>query len=99
METSEILNWNITQLYNYFLTIVENNKIKNKIKYGINLQIPIYYITNEYYEIYPQSKKVNIKGFGKIDIDIFMNELEDRENLMRKIIIEQLDNGNIIEAR
>ena len=78
--------------YNY---TEETEQIKN----GIKIKIPIIYLTNEWYEIYPSSRKAKILGYGKIPLNEFVEEKNMRETLLRKIISEQIDEGSITTPR
>lgn len=65
-----------------------------QIKEGIDLKIPIWYLTNEWYDLYPSTKRVRVKGHGKISINKFMEEKEARETLIRNILLEEYDDGS-----
>lgn len=101
----ELLEWDIKKLWECFKMLmqqenedgrkmIEEYKEENdKIKNGTIIKIPIYYITNEWYEEYPSSGRVKIYGFGKYMIESFEEEKEKRETLMREIISENMDTG------
>lgn len=99
----EVLTWNTTKLWYMFNIIKQNTEIDQdimeKVKNGINIKIPIWYITEEWYEIYPSTKKVAIKGHGKYELNHFMNEVEERDRIMKETIIENIDPGEIISPR
>lgn len=109
-----IYSWSIKELWNYFNQIMNDEDDKgitlkqlyineyNIIKYGsINKKgIPIHYINNEWYDLYPDHKIAIIRGFGKVNIDELLDEIDNREQLMRKIIIENTDEEDIhIDSR
>lgn len=92
----EILEWDTMKLWNAIQQIDEetNGALKkeiDKVRNGIKLKIPIYYITQEWYDIYPTGQSVNIYGHNKYNINDFMEELQEREKLMRKIIFDNID--------
>lgn len=100
----EILEWDTLKLWNAVQQIDEETdgelkKEIQKIKEGIKLKIPIYYITQEWYDIYPTGKSLNIYGYGKFEVDTFMEEIQTRERIMRKIIYENINNPDPTEAR
>lgn len=101
----DILTWETKKLWNT-LNAIKNDKENNidkekyyKIKYGINIECPIWYITEEWYELYPSSKKTKIKGYGKYNLSDFMQEKENRDELMRQEIINNLNDEGIMEGR
>lgn len=100
----EILEWDLMTLWNAVQQIDEetNGEITKeliKAKEGIDLKIPIHYLTQEWYDIYPAGRGVNVYGYGKFDINTFMEEIQSRERLMRKIIYENIDDEDPTEAR
>lgn len=74
-----------------------NEKEYKQIKGEDN--IPIYWITEEWYSIYPATKTVIIEGIGKVKINEFMDEIEKRKALIRKYIIENTQEEEIISPR
>lgn len=93
-DLQEILEWDTTKLWKTINTI-DNVKKEypteyKKIKEGVTLKIPIQWITEEWYEEYPHSKKVRVKGYGKYSLQKFMEEKEERDKLMRKIIESEM---------
>lgn len=68
---------------------------EHQVKHGINIQVPIWYITEDWYTIYPENKRVHIRGHGKISVNDYMEEIDKREDIMRKIILE---NSEILES-
>lgn len=100
---TEVFNMSINKLWKVFNNIKEEIEIDKNvyytIKYGKFFKCVIHYLINEWYEIYPNSKKVYIRGYGKINLEVFMEELDYRETLLRKVIIDNIDNENIIENR
>ena len=61
LNPDEVLKWNIKQLWNEILVMIEEEpKIAKleaieKIKYGYKIRIPIQYIIQEWYELNPRS--------------------------------------------
>lgn len=100
-----VLIWETKKLWNTLNTLKNDpdinidNKLYNKCKFGINIDCTIWYFTEEWYEIYPSSKKVKINGYGKFWLKDFMKEKEDRDSLMRNLIINNIDENGMIEGR
>lgn len=71
-----------------------------KIKNGIKIKIPIWYITKNWYEERPEHKKVKVTGYGKYEITSFMEEIDKREQIMRSIILDNIEiPGGLTNAR
>lgn len=68
------------------------------IKYG-KLNIPIWYITQKWFEEMPVNKKVKVLGHGKFDLEKFMEDKSKRDTIMRSILIENIEEGGITEGR
>lgn len=88
----EILEWGTAKLWNAVNMIkVEIGKEPRgyqKAKNGIKIEFPIHYIINEWYEAYPSTKRAKIIGYGKVKITELMDEIEDRNAIMREIVFE-----------
>lgn len=108
LNQDEIYLWEIKQLWNAYKTLEDPKE--NTIKDGYQLLVPIWYFTEEWYEINPSGKittetgktikgTVTIKGYGKYALHDFMHEKEKRQNYMRKRILEEMQNGKIIIGR
>jgi len=101
----EIMTWETKKLWNTLNTIKNDNDNVvddtdyKSIKYGINVLCMIWYFTEEWYEIYPSSRKVKIRGYGKYLLKDFMKEKESRDNMMREIILHNIGKDGIIEGR
>jgi hypothetical protein len=101
----DVLVWETKKLWNVVKKITHDAEgtISEQdiasIKMGITMDVPIWYITEEWYEIYPASKKVKVQGFGKFQLVDFMQEKELRDNLMRNIILENIDENGIVTGR
>ena len=79
-------------LYNVFLTVTDlDAKIKQKVKHGINMNFPIWYIHQEWYSTNPSTGRVTIQGHGKWKLQDFLEELEQRRLLMLKTIEEEIN--------
>ena len=100
MDEQDIYALDTRELYNlYKRTVADTGKdYENEtyqVKNGIKINVPIWYYTEQWYELHPENKRVTIKGHGKHPINEFMEELDAREDIMRKVIIE---NNEIIES-
>lgn len=100
---NEVNTLEIQELWKYTQILKQEQEIDNttynKIKNGIKITIPIWYFTEEWYELYPSSKKAKIHGYGKIPIETFMQEIEERETLMKTTIIQNLTDESPTEPR
>jgi len=105
IQAEDVLMWESKKLWNLLKALSQDPEHKvpskdlEKIKNGFRITVPIWYFTEEWFEIYPASKKVKIVGHGKYNLDDFMKEKEDRDALMRSTIISVLDDGGIVEGR
>lgn len=100
----EIFNWDSKQLWNAFKQLYEDGDIESdvykQVKFGIKfLNVPIWFITNDWVEILPSGKYVNIMGIGKFDLNEYMEEKEKREELMRRFIYENCEKEDILKPR
>lgn len=102
-EQKDIYSMDTETLWNIFLEINEETKEYKKemdmVRNGINISFPIQYLINEWFEIYPASKRVTIKGYGKFEITKFMEEKEEREKIMRKTIAQEALSKEVEEPR
>ena len=98
----EVLTWDMEKLWNALKQLTEKEeykKDKELIKNGIKVKFPIQYIIQEWYKMNPENKRVTVRGYGKWKIDDFMEEIEEREDLMRQIIIEKMEKPEIAKPR
>lgn len=108
----QVMNMDIQQLWNSFRLLMEEEDDRGKklsmlykedllkIKWGSgNVDVPIWYFINEWYEIYPSSGRVKILGHGKFPLKDIMEEKDKREAIMRSILIENTDNDSLTEVR
>lgn len=108
---TELINMNIGELWKLFNdTLAKEDENGRKlmetyrneyhyIKNGIKLRVLIQYLTKQWYEEYPTSKKVSIKGHGKFSLELFLWEKEEREHMMREIISRHLENETLTIPR
>lgn len=66
---------------------------------GRRIRIPLIYIIEKYYTPRPNTKTVKVKGYGTYNIVKFDEEIKERENLMRTIILENMQNESPTEGR
>lgn len=92
-QTDDVFTWTTQKLWNAVKQIQQEtnqyDKEIEKVKMGYLIQIPIWYITQEWYEMYPSTKRIKIYGHGKYEIKDFMEDLEQRETTMRNIILNE----------
>lgn len=103
-DPDEVYQWDLTMLYNCAKAMEDDinpkyRKLLQQAKHGIKIKIPIYYITQEWYELYAPGKTVGVQGHGKYNMQEFMDEIEEREKLLRKIILENQGQDDPTEAR
>ena len=106
IDPQDILTWNLEKLWASALVILDEETLSdlereqlNIAKNGITIEVPIQYLTKKYYEEYPSSKKAKILGFGKLALTKLWEEIEKRENLLKKLIIDNMDEDNPLKAR
>jgi len=98
----DILSWDTNRLWNEIQLLDNKEEYTveiSQVKFGDKIKIPIWWIMNEWYEIYPSSARIKIKGYGKYKIWSFMEEKEWRDNLMRNILIENITQLNPVGPR
>ena len=69
------------------------------VKNGINLGVNIKWITNKWFKPFPKNNQVRVTGHGTMKLTVFMDEIEEREDLMRDIILRNLKDEKIREPR
>lgn len=100
-----LFSYNISQLWNIFLQIHEEEPEKYKdtyqaIKEGYTIKIPIYWFIHEWYEEHPENHTTKFKGFKKNLITELEQEKDKRMMIMRKIILKKYgESDNPLEAR
>ena len=106
VDSEQILKWDIEQLWNACQILEEDEETHNThieiiqtVKEGIKIKVPIYYLIQEWWEVYPNTKRAKILGHGKYKIQDFMEEIETRTKLMRRIIYENIDNEQATTPR
>lgn len=89
----DIYTWTTNKLWNAVKTLelADDHEDLILIQEGIDIPVPIWHLTQEWYTLYPTSKKAHILGYGKYELRQFMQELENREKLMRQLIEEHLN--------
>lgn len=105
METENINKMDTEELWNTFDLLMEEEdengkplkkKYENEIrliKEGFRIKIPIWYLTQGWYEIYPSGARAKVLHYGKYSLKDFMEEKEKREKAMRAIIMENEEEG------
>ncbi|MBD3248485.1 hypothetical protein GF336_00380 [Candidatus Woesearchaeota archaeon] len=56
------------------------------VKYGINVKVDLRYIISNAYKPLPQYQKVRVPFYGYKDFGVFMDEIEDRKVLLKRIL-------------
>lgn len=101
-DPDKVYEWDLTTLWE-ILNTLEKEELQEyeeeyyKIKFGYNVMVPISYLTENYYEDYPTTKKVKVLGYGKYNFQDFYDELDERKHAMRQIILDNIrDEDKII---
>ena len=82
--------WNLLQAQPDDIKQVYNQEILD-LKRGILTNVPIIYLLNNWFTPYPITRTVGVTGLGKYDIQAFYDDVQERENIIRKIILEMED--------
>lgn len=94
-EEEEVYKYSTSTLWIMFKELYRQDLIEEetyrKVKDGINLFVPIHYILEGWFKRYPQRRNVKIKGYGTTSINKWMDEIEVREEIMRKEIINNIE--------
>lgn len=102
-DPNEILEWDTEKLWNAVQQIkAELEKTPRgyeKAKNGIRINFPIQYIIKQWYEEYPSTRRAKIIGYGKVNIQELEDEIEERNTIMRQIIIEHTDDEEATKPR
>lgn len=105
-DREQILKWDIEQLWNACQILQEDEETSQQdlqniqaVKHGIKVKVPIYYILQEWFETYPNTKRAKIYGYGKYSIHDFMEEIETRTQIMRSIIYNNTEESASTEPR
>lgn len=97
MDEQEIMEMETEKLWNTIQVKIRSEEINitktelNTIKEGKKLKFPIYYLTNKWYSVYPETKSIEVDGYGRVDIKEFMEEKEERDAIMRHALIRSID--------
>lgn len=97
-DTQDIYTKDIKELWNMITELEdeeldkEDLKLKKIIREGAYMRgIPIQVFTEEWYELHPECKSVIIYGYSTTRILDFIKEKEEREKLMRRLILNNIE--------
>ena len=96
-EIEDALKSDITGLWNLLSTLKGDKEFEEKkeqIKNGINIAFNIEVIVRGYYEEYPDTGNVKIRGYNKTNLYEFWDELREREERMKTILRRLIDEGD-----
>lgn len=88
----------IATLWEHFKVLEPTKKLLDKVKNGINAMFDVRVITNGYYEEFPKTKLVRLDGYGEMNLYAFLDELEERKEIMLKFIYDNY-NTDVTEGR
>lgn len=94
----DILKMPISELWDTAVIVVPEEHLE-EIKNGIKMKIPIWYITEGWYELHPNSKTVKVQGYPKNSLIEFMEEIDERKARMRELIIDNLTDEDPTKPR
>lgn len=101
----EILGWETKRLWNAISSLDNVDELNitkeelSHIRHGFKINVPIWYFTEEWYELYPASKKAKIRGYGKFKMEDFMQEKETRDAAMRNALLASIQSEGPITGR
>lgn len=104
-DETTLAEMSIKELYALFMLMEEDDletkqakeeyKInKFRITNGIKIKTHIEYIINEMYKVWANSKTIVLEYGEAYDLAEFMTEIRTRENLIRKTILENQEEGS-----
>jgi hypothetical protein len=106
IDPQEVVSWKLEKLWNTTLILLDDEELSelearnmNYAKFGIKIKIPIQYILKSYYTEYPSSGNAKVLGYGKCKLQSLWDEIEKRETILRKLIIDNVTDDNPLEAR
>jgi hypothetical protein len=88
----------IGTLWVHFKLLEPGKKVLSKVKNGVTINCPIRVFIEGYYEEFPNSGKVRVRGFGLTDLYKFKDEEDERKELMLKFIYDNY-NKDVTEGR
>lgn len=93
---AEILTWDIKTIINSIELVKEKLSIQEQkeyeqVKNGIKIKFPLIYYTKNWCTPIPRNQKMLIKGQDeRPDINEFYEEIQERENKARKILLNNI---------
>ncbi len=106
LQEPEIISMDIADLWATYLLMKQMNLIKKKylkdehlIKQGTKIKVDIRYFINKWYETIPTQNLIIVQNYGDKKLDEFYDEIDERNAILRKTIIENLDNDSATEGR
>lgn len=103
LDIENLYEWNTAKLWEVFSQLYFEGLVPEQayfeVKFGCTIDFDIMYITNEWFEVFPSSKRMKMYGHGKLHLKDFDNEVQLRKNVMRDQISKEIDNSDIIEGR
>jgi len=93
-DIERIYGMDIEELYTILRSLVEDNpKLKSvldKVTAGIKMKFNINWIFKGWYDEFPATHKVRVRGLGLGSLEVFIEEVNSRKDLLIKSIIENM---------
>lgn len=113
LQQQDIIKMELEELWNTYQILMEEedeeteqrlDKIyeeeTEEIKNGTSQKkVPLQWVLNGWYEPHPSSGKVTIMGMGKHELLPFLEDIEKRKTLMRKILIDNIEDESSTQPR
>lgn len=85
-------------LWDHFKLLEPEQHILEKVKYGVNVKFDVRVLTNGFYEAFPKTQQVRVHGYGVLNLYEFLDEMEERKDLMLNYIYEHY-NEDVTKGR
>lgn len=94
----KIPEMDLGQLWEHFNLLDPDKKTINKVKKGIKAMFDIRAIIRRFYEEFPKVNLVRIDGVGEMDLYDFLDEIDDRKDIMLRFIYDNY-NKDVTQGR
>ena len=103
MNEEEVWKMGFPELWRVFRAVVNMNDEyeaeMDRVKNGFIVRVPMRHLLEEQYEVYGYDKKVGIFGYGKYPLPDFYEDLDRREDLMRNVILRNIEKESTVAPR
>ena len=102
MDIKDLVSLGLKEAYDVYniekLEKEELGEIYHKVRFGINLEFDIYDLFSNNYVV-KEKKGIVIIGRRKYPMKDFFSEIENRNALIKKALIESIEDDDIVEGR